>query len=234
MSKRVAILQSNYIPWKGYFDIIRAVDEFIILDEVQYTRRDWRNRNQIKTASGLKWLTIPVQVKGKYTQAISETRVAGGDWARSHWNQLAQSYRKAPAFKTMSEEIESAYEEAARLESLSEINLLFLRRICGMLGIATPIVDSAVYATEGAKSDRILSLCRSAESSVYLSGPAAKDYLEVEAFEAEGIAVEWMNYEGYPEYEQLYPPFVHGVSILDLILHTGRNAPQYLKSTVLP
>ncbi len=233
MPKRVAILQSNYIPWKGYFDIIRSVDEFIILDDVQYTRRDWRNRNQIKTASGLKWLTIPVQVKGKYTQAISETHVTGDDWARSHWNQLAQSYRKAPAFKTTCEDIESAYAEAARLDRLSEINLLFLRRICGMLGIATSIVDSAVYATEGAKSDRILSLCRSAGTSVYLSGPAAKDYLEVEAFEAEGIAVEWMNYEGYPEYDQLYPPFVHGVSILDLIFHTGKNAPQYLKPSVL-
>jgi hypothetical protein len=99
-----------------------------------------------------------------------------------------------------------------------------------MLGIATPIVDSAQYAAEGAKSNRILSLCRSAGASIYLSGPAAKDYLQVEDFEAEGIAVEWMDYEGYREYDQLHPPFVHGVSILDLLFHTGKDAPLYLKS----
>ena len=80
-AKKVAILQSNYIPWKGYFDMIASVDEFILYDDMQYTRRDWRNRNQIKTAQGLKWLTIPVCVKGKYYQKIRDTEIAKSNWA---------------------------------------------------------------------------------------------------------------------------------------------------------
>lgn len=231
MPKRVAILQSNYIPWKGYFDIIGSVDEFIVMDEVQYTRRDWRNRNRIKTPSGPKWLTIPVQVKGKYTQTIAETVVADNAWAERHWAQLVQFYRSAPCFEACAETVESLYNVAAGLERLSEINLLFLKRICGMLGIATPFTDSTQYGAEGAKSNRILGLCRAAGADVYLSGPAARDYLQVEDFEAEGITVEWMDYDGYPEYEQLYPPFVHGVTILDLLFHTGAEASDYLKST---
>src|ERR1700686_3933492 len=93
--KTVAIVQSNYIPWKGYFDLIAAADEFILYDDMQYTRRDWRNRNQIKTPQGVQWLTVPVQVKGKYHQTIRETLLDGDTWAQTHWKTLAQNYRRA-------------------------------------------------------------------------------------------------------------------------------------------
>ena len=93
--KKVAILQSNYIPWKGYFDMIAAVDEFILYDDMQYTRRDWRNRNQIKTPQGVQWLTVPVKVKGKYHQTIRETEIEGAQWAKDHWKALSQNYRRA-------------------------------------------------------------------------------------------------------------------------------------------
>lgn len=96
--KKVAILQSNYIPWKGYFDLIAAVDEFILYDDMQYTRRDWRNRNQIKTPQGLQWLAVPVQVKGKYHQTIREAEIDGNDWAEVHWKTLVQNYRHALHF----------------------------------------------------------------------------------------------------------------------------------------
>src|ERR1700754_2429408 len=97
-AKRVAIVQSNYIPWKGYFDLIAAVDEFILYDDMQYTRRDWRNRNQIKTPLGVQWMTVPVQVKGKYYQKIKDTEIDGIDWAEAHWRLLAQNYRRAAHF----------------------------------------------------------------------------------------------------------------------------------------
>src|SRR3990172_2397370 len=98
-TKKIAIVQSNYIPWKGYFDMIAAVDEFILYDDMQYTRRDWRNRNQIKTPQGQQWLTVPVKVKGKYLQTIRETEINGTDWAEAHWTGIAQNYRRAPHFE---------------------------------------------------------------------------------------------------------------------------------------
>ncbi len=103
MVKRVAVVQSNYIPWKGYFDLIAAVDEFILFDDVQYTRRDWRNRNLIKTPQGLKWLTIPVEVKGKFHQKICDTRISEADWGHRHWDILRQKYWRAPFFGMLQE-----------------------------------------------------------------------------------------------------------------------------------
>src|SRR3954465_9010354 len=93
--RRVAIVQSNYVPWRGYFDLIASVDEFVLLDDAQYTKRDWRNRNRIKTAQGTRWLSVPVQVSGRYTQAIYDTFVADPDWARSHWETIRQTYARA-------------------------------------------------------------------------------------------------------------------------------------------
>ena len=142
--KKVAIVQSNYIPWKGYFDLINSVDEFILLDEVQFTRRDWRNRNRIKTPAGPVWLTIPVRVKGKYFQKISETEVSDPGWAEHHWKTLTANYGRAPHFSAFCEVLERSYLECNE-SHLSLINRRFLDAICQILGIGTRIVDSATY-----------------------------------------------------------------------------------------
>src|SRR4030095_6284230 len=97
--KRVAIVQSSYIPWKGYFDLIRASDEFILLDDVQFTKRDWRSRNRIKTQRGPAWLTIPVRTKGLYKQLIQDTYVSDVRWGEAHWATLRASYARAPFFR---------------------------------------------------------------------------------------------------------------------------------------
>src|SRR5262245_52507754 len=107
--KKVAIVQSNYIPWKGYFDMIAAVDEFILYDDMQYTRRDWRNRNKIKTPHGTRWITVPVQVKGKFHQTIHETEISGGDWAVAHWKALCLNYRRAAHFDIVAARLEPLY-----------------------------------------------------------------------------------------------------------------------------
>jgi len=107
--KKIAISQSNYIPWKGYFDMIAAVDEFILYDDMQYTRRDWRNRNQIKTPQGVHWLTVPVLVKGKYYQKIKDTQIDGADWALVHWKSLIQNYRATPHFNDIAAWLEPLY-----------------------------------------------------------------------------------------------------------------------------
>lgn len=227
MSKRVAILQSSYIPWKGYFDLIRHVDEFILFDDVQFTKRDWRNRNRIKTPQGPLWLTIPVQVKGRYLQAIKDTQISDPAWNRMHWRTIQTHYRRAPFF----DDFKCALEElflGCEHTSLSEINHRFIAGLCRMLGITTKLSWSMEYAIEEGKNERLIGLCRQAHATEYISGPAARSYVEPEKFEAAGLALSFFDYAGYPEYPQLYPPFDHQVSVIDLLLQTGPDAPAYL------
>jgi hypothetical protein len=227
----VACVQSNYIPWKGYFDMIARSELFVLLDDVQYTRRDWRNRNLIKTPAGPRWLTIPVETKGRYTQLIKDTRVSDPGWAAVHWEQLRQHYRLAPCFRQERDWLEPLYRDAApRLGYLSDINRLFLEAVCGRLGITTPLASSADYDLEPGKSARLLAICRQAGATCYLSGPAARDYLETDLFAHHGITVAWMDYADYPEYPQLHPPFSHGVTILDLLLNVGDLARDNFRS----
>jgi hypothetical protein len=228
MVKRVAAIQSNYVPWKGYFDIINSVDEFILLDEVQYTRRDWRNRNRIKLTDDPQWLTIPVQVKGRYTQRIDETRIADPEWAQRHWRTLAEGYRRAAGYPDARALLEPLY--ARPYERLSDVNRTFIEAIAGFLGIETRFSWSTDYATTGTRGERILELCLAAGASTYLSGPAAQAYMDEDAFAAHGIAVEWADYGGYPEYPQFGGEFDHHVSIVDLLFQVGRDAPAYMRS----
>jgi hypothetical protein len=139
--KRVAILQSNYIPWKGYFDLIASVDEFILYDDMQYTRRDWRNRNQIKTPQGRQWVTVPVKVKGKYYQTIRETELDGSDWAQAHLKEFTLNYRRAPHFEEIRALFEPFYQRCNHTH-LSVLNRELLEMICTYLGITTRIRNS--------------------------------------------------------------------------------------------
>lgn len=226
--KRIAILQSNYIPWKGYVDVLASVDEFVIYDEVQFTKNDWRNRNKIKTKNGVEWLTIPVR-QARLDQKISETVVSDKRWAVKHWKAISNNYARAPYFSTYAPVFEQVYRQAAELTFLSEINIFFLQKICELLGIPTVISSSREYDLSADRVGRLVSICQQAGASTYLSGPAAKDYLEEGRFEAKGIKVEWMDYSGYREYTQLFPPFEHAVTILDLIFNVGPQCRTYMK-----
>lgn len=224
----VFISQSNYIPWKGYFDAIRQADVFVLYDDMQYTKRDWRNRNQIKTPNGLQWLSIPVKVKGKYFQKINETEVADQDWRQSHWQSIVQNYRKAPFFPEYGPLFEALYTSACETQ-LSQINFRFLKTIAGMLGINTRFCWSSGFDLRGDKSEKLLNICKDLQATHYLSGPAAREYLAEDLFRQNGVDVLWMDYSNYPEYPQLYGPFNHFVSILDLIFNTGPAAADYLQ-----
>ncbi|MBY0230194.1 MAG: WbqC family protein, partial [Gemmataceae bacterium] len=215
--------------WKGYFDLINLVDEFVLYDDVQFTRRDWRNRNKIKTPGGELWLTIPVQVAGKYHQTIRETLVSDPGWARTHWRSLEHAYAKAPFFKSHAEPFRALYADPPG-PSLSSINRAWLEAACGLLGIKTKLADSSEYRLEEDRNARLVSICKQAGATEYWSGPAARCYLDEAAFAAEGISVRWMEYGGYPEYPQLHPPFQHGVSVLDLLFNQGPDSTRYMKS----
>jgi hypothetical protein len=223
------ILQSSYVPWKGYFDLIQRADEFVLYDDVQFTRRDWRNRNRIKTRDGIRWLTIPVEVKGRYHQTIRDTRVSEAGWGARHWKTLLHAYGRAPHFDGYRDWLAALY-EAPLSPWLSEINHRFLTEICQVLGIRTRLSWSSDYGATGERSERLVAICRHAGATRYLSGPSARAYLDERLFAREGIAVEYMDYSAYPEYPQLHPPFDHHVSILDLLLTLGPRAREHMTS----
>jgi hypothetical protein len=226
--KKIAIVQSNYIPWKGYFDLIARVDEFVLFDDMQYTRRDWRNRNQIKTPQGLQWLTVPVRAKGKYLQTIRETEIDGQDWASAHWKALVQNYKRAPHFESVAEWMEPLY--LGPLEThLSQFNRRLIESVCSYLGIRTTIRNSWDYQLHEGKTERLAHLCRQADAQEYVSGPSARDYIDEQVFKDMGIELTWFDYGGYPEYPQLWGSFAHGVTILDLLFNCGPEAHRYMK-----
>ena len=226
--KKIAIHQSNYIPWKGYFDMIAAVDEFILYDDMQFTRRDWRNRNKIKTPQGIHWLTVPVKVKGKYDQKIKETVIDGYDWASVQWKSLAQNYRRAQYFDEVAVWLEPLYIDEMYTH-VSQLNRRFIEAICNYLGIKTVISNSWDYTLHGGKTERLADLCAQAGGTKYISGPSAKDYVEERIFAEMGITLTWFDYEGYPEYPQLWGEFTHGVTILDLLFNCGKDAHRYMR-----
>lgn len=231
-NKRVAILQSNYIPWKGYFDIIASVDEFIFYDEMQYTKNDWRNRNKIKTPNGTQWISIPVITHGHITDnvRIMDAKIADKKWAKSHWNTIAQFYKKAPYFQEYAPIFKEIYESLENEEFLCNVNYKFIYAILKILDIKTKVSFSTDYGLIEGKTERLVDLVQKAGGNEYISGPAAQDYIKKELFDAAGIKLTWMDYSGYPEYPQLYPPFEHGVSILDLIFNCGPNARKFMKA----
>jgi hypothetical protein len=225
--KRAAIVQSNYIPWKGYFDMIASVDEFVLFDDAQYTRRDWRNRNKIKTREGPVWLSVPVEVSGKYLQRICETRISEPGWQERHWRTITHCYARAPSFRDYGPRLQAIYEGATD-PLLSNVNRHLLTGICELLGIRTRLSWSMDYEVQAGKTERLVGICRQLGASEYLSGPSARGYLDENLFAQAGIAVRWMDYSQYPEYPQLFPPFAPDVSIVDLILNTGGEARTHL------
>jgi hypothetical protein len=214
--------------------MIRSVDEVILLESVQYTRRDWRNRNRIKTPNGPLWLTIPVEVKGRYNQAIDETLISDASWARAHIRSIELAYRRAAHFSTVSPWLFSLLEEVATEPHLTKVNERLLRAICKSLNIKIPIRRcSDVLDRESLRTmdptERLLKLCLACGATYYLSGPAAKSYLDVDLFAQHGIEVGWMDYSGYKEYPQLWGDFDPSLSIVDLLLNTGLEAGRFLE-----
>lgn len=224
--KRVAIIQSSYIPWKGYFDIIHDVDEFIFLDDAQFTTRDWRTRNRIKTANGLLWLSIPAG--SDRNRRICDVTLSDHAWQAKHWKSIRYAYSAAPFFDDYRQLFEDIY-LGRNWINLSELNQAMTRTIASkILGIRTVFTDSRRYDAPGQRTGKLIELVTQARGTHYLSGPSARDYVDPSMFASRGIQLEYKDYDGYPEHPQLHPPFEHAVSILDLIFNTGPAAPDYI------
>ena len=226
----VVILQPSYIPWRGVFDQIQRADLFIFYDDVQYDKRGWRNRNQIKTPHGRQWLTIPVHSRGAQTQniPINEICIAWDTpWTASHWKAIRHAYARAPHFDRYTSLLEAFYQR--RDEFLADFTIAFTIALARELGNSHTrfVRSSEIAGITGQKTDRLIQLLQAVGATHYISGPSAREYIENETFERAGIKLEYMQYD-YPEYPQLYPPFDPQVSVLDLLLMTGPEAPQYI------
>jgi hypothetical protein len=228
---RISIIQSCYIPWKGFFDLIGQCDEYVIYDRMQFVKRHWHNRNRIKTTNGIEWLTIPVVTKGRFNQAIDEVMIEK-PWADKHWRALELAYRRAPFFDLLAPVVRTWYEQADKQARLTDVNELFTREIAQLLGLRTRIVRDTAYPADGVKTARLLAIAQAAGANSYLSGPSARTYLDEALLAAGGVTAEWMSYDGYPEYPQLHGGFEHAVSVLDLLFHTGPDAPRFVRRQV--
>jgi hypothetical protein len=226
----VVILQPSYIPWRGYFDQIRRADLFIFYDDVQYDKHGWRNRNQIKTAQGKQWLTIPVHSAGA-TQGVSIDQVKidwSKPWAKNHLKTLTISYNKAPFFKNYLPLLESFY--ARRDELIADFTIETTMALTRELGNNHTrfMRSSELDGIDGQKTDRLIQILTRVGAKHYISGPSAQDYIEAEKFAAANITLEYMQYD-YPEYPQLYPPYDPFVSVLDLVFMVGSDAGTYFE-----
>lgn len=224
---KVAVLQSNFIPWRGYFDMINDVDLFVFYDEVQYTKNDWRNRNKIYSQQGLSWISVPVEYS--LGQTIIETKIKNSQpWQKEHWNKLENAYRKAPYWNMYKDFFHDVYFNK-EWEFLYELNRYLIQYISKeFLGIKTEFADSRDFDSRGERAQKLLSLLISIGAKDYVSGPAAKCYLPEEEFKKSGINVIWKDYSGYKEYKQIKEPFEPGVSILDVLFNTGEDASNYI------
>lgn len=223
---KVAIIQSSYIPWRGYFDIIDDVDLFIFYDDVQYSRGSWRNRNRIKTDRGLAWITVGVNYS--FPQRICDTQVNYlTDWHVQHSKLLYKWYNTAPYFSLYYDEIVSLLN--TRFATISQLNKWFCAWAMGKLRIDTPVRCSTEFRCEGQRTERLISLLKQVSATSYVSGPTAKGYIDPAMFRCNDIGLEYKAYD-YPEYLQLYDGFEGAVSVLDLLFNVGPNSRDFLKS----
>jgi hypothetical protein len=224
--KKVAIIQSNYIPWKGYFDIIHDVDCFIFLDDVQYTNRDWRNRNKIKSNAGEIWLTIPLG--SNRDKLINEVKFTDLSWRKNHLKSIEQFYKKANYFSKYYELIREYYYQKEWIY-LSDFNQNFIKRFSNeILELRTTFHNSSEFNIEKNKLNKIIGLLEAVNADYYISGALAKNYIDKNEFIKRNILLHYKDYTGYPEYAQLFTPFSHYVSILDLLFNTGDDIKYYI------
>lgn len=205
--------------------MIASVDEFILYDDMQFTKNDWRNRNQIKTPQGVQWLSVPVgqNISRRIRDVLIDDR-----WQAKHWRTLESNYGRAKYFEEISLWLKPIYIDES-FSHLSQMNRRFIEAICNYLHIKTVISNSWDYKLGEGKTERLVDLCIQANATEYLSGPSAKNYIVEQNFSDKNIKLTWFDYANYPQYQQLWGEFTHGVTILDLLFNSGAASPKFMK-----
>ena len=202
----VVVLQPGYLPWLGFFDQMRRADVFVYYDDVQYDTHGWRNRNRIKTQHGPLWLTVPVRHRGLSKPRILDVAIdARTNWAKKHVASIRQAYAAAPFAKQYVPALEEVL--LRPWERLVDLDLAVARLLAEWLGVRRRIETASTLGIEGGQTERLVNICRHFGATNYLSGSAARSYLDVEQFEAHGIAVDWQQFS-HPMYRQLHGEFV--------------------------
>lgn len=224
---RVAAIQSSFIPWRGYFDFINSVDQFVFLDDVQYTVRDWRNRNKIKTPKGAEWVTVPV-IHDRREQRVDESRILQeGDWRKKIIGSWSCNYRAARYYETGLTLLGNVEDNSC--STISQLNISLIRSVCECLDIKTPMILSSDLDLQGSKTERLIYMLKKLNATTYLSGPSADAYLDKEAFRKNNICLEYKSYD-YAPYPQLWGDFIGEVTVLDLIANCGPESGELIRS----
>ncbi len=226
--KKIAILQPNYIPWKGVFDLINRVDVFVFYDDVQYTTKDWRNRNKIKTINGDKWLSVPVINKSKRHQLICDAMIdATKCWQKEHYRKLTYNYQKAKYFEQYKHILDTILVEN-KWSKISDLDIFATKLIASEIGIGAMWINTSDLKIHGAKEgEKVIKICKELGCSHFINGPSSKAFIDENLFEKEGIKLDYMTYS-YPEYEQLFQPFSHQVTVLDVLFNCGPDSKKYI------
>jgi WbqC-like protein len=224
----LVVLQPGYLPWLGFFDQMQRSSVFIYYDDVQFDKHGWRNRNRVKApGGGLHWLTVPVLHSGRNRPAIHEVEIDNRTpWARKHVGTLKQFYRAAPHLHRYLPALEEMLER--RWTLLVDLDLAVTKLICGWLGLERRTLRASELGIAGGQSERLLALCQHVGAQRYLSGSAARDYVDTELFSRAGIEIEWQDYV-HPVYPQLHGDFVPYLSIVDLLFNCGEESSAILR-----
>lgn len=228
---RVSIAQPTYLPWLGYFDLLDQVDQFVLLDSVQFERQSWQQRNRIKTPQGLAWLTIPVVFRGRLNQNIADVNIRMPEFWQDHLRAIELNYRRAPFFNRYFFELRERIERSASHLKLPELTISLLRWFAEVIGITTPMVRSSQLPVHGKRTDLLAEICVSLGASAYLSPFGSSEYLlsELPVLSSRAIEVSFHRYE-HPVYRQMFPPFQSHACVLDLLFNEGENALEIIRS----
>ncbi len=215
-----AIHQPQYLPWLGYFDKIDQADVFCFLDDVQYKKNEWQNRNRIKTAQGWQWLTVPVHYR--FPQKINQVMIdARAPWRKRHLHAISTNYRKARYFDLYLPFFEGIYNKSWKY--LSDLNINVVEGVCGLLGIKKRVVTSSAMKLREDPTDRLVDICLHLGADVYLAGAAGADYMDLRRFEEHGIAVRFQSFS-HPTHPQLFGGYISHLSVVDLLMNCGPNS----------
>lgn len=218
----IGILQPGYLPWLGFFEQIYRSDMFVFYDDVQYDKNGWRNRNRIRTASGVQWLTVPVLLKNESKQIIKDVKINNQEnWRKKHLTSIRTNYSKGEYFNDYFPLLEKIY--AREWNYLIDLNMELVYVLCDMLGLKKPFKFSSELDVEGDKNSRLVNICNKLGANKFYEGQTGKEYINMDVFKSAGIEVEFQNYK-HPEYSQLYGDFIPYLSVIDLLFNEGSQS----------
>jgi hypothetical protein len=228
---KLAIAQPTYLPWLGYFGLLDQVDQFVILDTVQFEKQSWQQRNRIKTPTGLQWLTVPVTFRGRLGQRIVDVEIREPEFWRNHLRAVELNYRRAPFFDHYYPSFSDLLRSASSGLRLAELNVELLRWFLDALGIKTSLVRSSELTVDGKRTHLLAEICSVVGAKTYISPLGSADYLlhDLAILTDQKVNVVFQNYV-HPSYRQLFPPFQSHASALDLLFNEGEDSMKIIRS----